>query len=192
MSHAEPLEAGAECVDCHALESGVVSDHNVGMVPCLRCHDNEVASAECETCHLGDPAQAIRSTEPTAGSFASALVPRPGCDSCHDQATEGCDACHGLRLPHADEFRAYAHARPGVEDIWDNDGKLCGQCHYQGRRDCTRCHEQMPSHGLWWKDAHYVGDDFNAPCACHQDKAWTPGRSFCGLCHDVSGASAAP
>ncbi len=185
MSHAEPLDAGSECIDCHALRSGVVSLANVGMTPCLRCHDGVAASAECETCHTRDPSLAIASTEPTAGTLAKVQVPLPQCDGCHVQEEEGCDDCHGIRLPHTREFVQYAHARPAVIDIWDGGGIACVRCHYPGRRDCSECHDPFPSHGYSWETEHGIGVRFTAECGCHKFKAYAAERQFCEICHDT-------
>lgn len=190
--HKEPLEAGAQCVDCHALASGVVSNQTVGMESCLRCHDGDQAAAECDTCHSEDPARAIRSVPETAGALAARQVENPQCSSCHDQQAEGCDKCHGIRLPHTEEFMAYAHARPGVEDLWDNGGRGCGKCHYEQRRPCTKCHERFISHGQSWSESHGIGISYRAPCACHQQKAYMRGRQFCALCHPTRPAGAKP
>ncbi len=184
MSHAEPLEAGAECIDCHALQSGVVSSHNTGMAPCMRCHDDEAASADCQACHVGDVALALRPADPASGVFTKAQIDQPQCDGCHDQAAQGCDSCHGIRLPHTRQFMQYGHAREGVEDIWNNGGRKCGRCHDE-RRPCSSCHDRFPSHGLSWRTEHYAtGIGFERGCACHEDKAYVQGRNYCALCHE--------
>ncbi|MHB1477720.1 MAG: hypothetical protein ACYCXD_09145, partial [Coriobacteriia bacterium] len=69
MSHAEPVEAGAECVDCHRLTGGVISRRITGMNECLRCHDGAEADSACSTCHAGDPATAIAAVESTSTAF---------------------------------------------------------------------------------------------------------------------------
>lgn len=193
MSHPEPLDAGAECVDCHALASGIVSSRTTGMSSCLRCHDNEVASAECSYCHTGDPAQAVRSERPEQSSFAKAQVPNPSCDSCHDQAAEGCDGCHGIRMPHTPEFMAYRHALPGVIDLWTNGGRTCGKCHTENRRPCTQCHTTFLAHAITWRYDHSKGTSFtNAGCTCHDRLAYKQGRNFCEVCHQTKPRRALP
>lgn len=183
--HDEPLAAGAQCVDCHRLEAGIVTERTVGMAPCLRCHDGVQASAECSTCHTKDPAQAIRSAATTPGAMAARQVPDPGCDGCHDQVKEGCDDCHGIRLPHTPEFSAWAHARPAAEDLWDNGGQMCGRCHYEQRRSCTLCHERFLAHAASWQRDHGVGISYRSGCGCHDQKAYVRGRQFCVLCHET-------
>ncbi len=193
MSHSEPLDAGAECVDCHTLVSGVVSSRTTGMPSCLRCHDNDVAVAECSYCHIGDPARAARSDRPEQATFAKAQVPDPSCDTCHDQVAEGCDGCHGIRMPHTPEFIVYQHALPGVIDLWENDGRTCRKCHYENRRPCTRCHTAFLAHASTWRQDHSKGTSFtNAGCACHDRLAYRTGRNFCEVCHQTKPRAALP
>lgn len=186
VSHAEPLEAGAECVDCHALELGMVSRVTVGMDPCLRCHNGTQAESGCGVCHDGDPARAIRSRPTTEAAFVADQVPVPRCGGCHDEVAEGCDGCHGLRMPHSREFMAFDHARYGVEDLWYNDGAVCGKCHFAERRPCQRCHSGFLAHGEDWQRLHGQGVGYSNPCGCHQYMAYSKQRNFCGLCHEVA------
>ena len=197
VSHKEPLEAGAQCVDCHTLHDGVVSSVTVGMSPCLRCHDGKQVSADCDVCHIGDPSQAIR-TEAGPDEMAKVQVDNPRCDGCHKDMTT-CDACHGIRMPHSDVFTAYGHARPGAIDIWDNNQQTCSKCHYTGHRSCqaSGCHDmKFPSHpSPVWKTLHGKttwSDSYNT-CACHD---WNPfdrnGVNYCQICHPTKPAGARP
>jgi len=192
VSHKEPLEAGAECVDCHALESGIVSHQTVGMTPCLRCHDGENAKAGCDVCHVADPAQAIRSTETTTGSLAEEQIEQPMCDGCHDLKAEGCDGCHGIRLPHTTQFMAWGHAREGVIDLWTNQGRMCSKCHNATSRPCTKCHTRFLTHGSNWDVLHGQGAPYSSNCGCHKYKAYDRNRKFCTLCHETKPAGAKP
>ena len=189
MSHAEPVEAGAECVDCHRIAGGVISKRITGMNECLRCHDDETASAECSTCHRGDPAAAIAAVEATSTAFARDLVAEPRCDTCHDMGP--CDSCHGISLPHTPEFKAAGHAREGAEDLWDNGGQTCVKCHYDGRRECTSCHEQeFLAHGAGFKSSHALADWSGVGCTCHNYRSPVKGRNFCLVCHTETEARA--
>lgn len=193
VSHAEPLEAGAECVDCHALISGIVSAQTVGMSQCLRCHNGVDAAAGCEVCHAGDPAQAIRSTLATETAYARDQVPNPRCDGCHDQTAEGCDDCHGIRMPHEPEFMLYAHAREGAIDLWTTGGRVCGTCHHDASRSCSECHWRFPAHGASFRVSHGRGVSWeNYGCSCHDNLAYRPGRNFCQICHETRPAGALP
>jgi nitrate/TMAO reductase-like tetraheme cytochrome c subunit len=182
MSHREPIEAGATCLDCHRMSDGVVGTTTTKMQPCLRCHDNVAVSAECTYCHTGDIALAVAGrSEPTTAT-AQALVTDIDCGGCHSQET--CDACHGIRLPHTSEFMAYAHAREGVEDLWFNDGRTCGKCHYSGKRECTMCHRgAFLSHGTGFSPRHSIGSGEGCD-SCHGAMAYRGRRDFCvDLCH---------
>lgn len=185
VSHKEPLEAGAECVDCHALNSGVVSSITVGMTPCLRCHNGTQAASECETCHFKDIGFAVRASTLVTPAGARKLIDRPDCGGCHDQAAEGCDSCHGVRMPHSNEFMVSGHARQAAEDLWFNDGGVCGRCHYDERNPCTDCHGPMPSHGgSGWAVGHRYGSPRGCTSTCHSPNSFVQGRGFCELCHE--------
>jgi hypothetical protein len=185
ISHREPLDAGAECLDCHAPADGVISNHTVGMAPCLRCHDGATASTECETCHTRPIGTAA---EPGQSSSRQALdrIGQPDCGTCHDQ--KKCDACHGIRMPHTKDFMAYGHARAAAEDIWNNGGKGCAKCHTATRRPCLKCHtNSFPQHPVKeWKKSHGAGGPNNNACICHEKMAYIKGRNYCGLCHEVT------
>lgn len=193
VSHAQPLSASAVCTDCHALGGGVVSGHNSGMAPCLRCHDSRRASARCDTCHdrKGAAAARVRTT-----SFADVRIPEVSCGGCHDEERE-CDPCHGTRLPHSVEFRAYAHARAGAVDFWYNGGRACSRCHTASRRPCGRCHGESlgKAHGTgttWVATGHQKADP-DACDTCHRRLAYAANRDFCTeLCHAPAARAASP
>lgn len=184
MAHKQPLEAGAECRDCHTSPKGVVSSLTVGMTPCLRCHDGKKQSSECTLCHTKDVGVATRAHIDPVDLKGRDLIETPDCGSCHDVATK-CDPCHGgVRMPHTQLFKAYAHAREGTKDLWFNSGKACRTCHTAARRPCTKCHVMLPGHPVReWPALHGVGDNAAACATCHDEKANVPGRDFCKLCH---------
>ena len=189
MSHAQPLEAGARCVECHALSSGVVGTRTVGMTPCLRCHDGKAASAQCSKCHVGDPSNAIQARI-SADSMAAAQVPNPQCGGCHTNMTK-CNACHGIQMPHSTAFKQFAHARAAAVSIWKDGGKQCARCHYVGHNNCQRlgCHSGLfPSHPPVWRTMH-ASAPWNGPktaCSCHNWNPWEHnGMTYCEICHPV-------
>jgi len=183
MAHEHPLAAGAECRDCHTSSNGVVSSLTVGMTPCLRCHDGEKVSADCEFCHTKDVGYATRARTGPAQMSGRELIDTPDCGGCHDQE-KNCDPCHGgVRMPHTDLFKWWGHAREGVKDVWDNDGKACGTCHTESRRPCTKCHAFFPGHPTTsFRTGHQV-DDTGSCDPCHNGTAYTVGRDLCALCH---------
>jgi len=183
MAHKQPLEAGAECRDCHSAATGVVSSLTVGMAPCLRCHDGENQPATCATCHTKDVGLATRSHVNPAEMRGRELIETPDCGGCHDQE-KNCDPCHaGARMPHTDLFLAYGHAREGVKDLWNNNGQKCGRCHTAERRPCTKCHAAMPGHPInVWPTLH-GNNPSDAACSCHNNMAYVAGRDLCELCH---------
>ena len=184
VSHKEPLEAGAGCLDCHTAANGIVSTITSGMTPCLRCHDGKIASAECGLCHKKDVSYAAASHVRQEELAGRKIISTPDCGLCHEEKQE-CDPCHGgVRMPHTQEFKAYGHARKGVEDIWYNSGQACQRCHTPERRPCTQCHGMaFPAHPpKEWPTLH-VADDKTSCEGCHASLAYVPGRDFCALCH---------
>jgi hypothetical protein len=197
VSHKEPMAAGAQCVDCHILTSGVISSGTAGMTPCLRCHNGTITKSECNVCHVGDPAGAIRSGI-KSGSMASAQVPNPTCGGCHFDMTR-CNACHGIAMPHSTAFKMYLHARPGALDIWDNGGKTCAKCHYPGHNNCQSpaCHQSpFPQHPSPAMKVAHTGTPWSqsqVACSCHRWNAFDHnGMNFCQICHPVKPAKARP
>jgi hypothetical protein len=181
MSHKEPLELKPLCIDCHEASAGlgVVNQFTVGMEPCIRCHDAEVASAECSYCHIKDPGSAIQvKTDFKPKTHAV------DCSGCHELTT--CDSCHGIRMPHTTPFMGAGHAREAVEDIWFNGGRVCKGCHTETRRPCGRCHGgTFPAHPpSYMIQGHKSANPFANGCdECHEYRAWVTGRNFCGNCH---------
>ncbi|MDP2401184.1 MAG: hypothetical protein Q8M66_04330, partial [Actinomycetota bacterium] len=182
VSHKEPLESGAGCMDCHVLDDlERIGRRTVGMASCLRCHDGVDASAECVTCHTGDVSQAVlvsRTHEPRQA------VTRPDCYTCHDPRP--CDSCHGVRLPHP-EFYARTHMMDAAREIWFEGGRTCTTCHTSERNSCYQrgCHfneldyhrAQDPgfprNHGsrdMMCNDCHPYAGEFDNPCRmCHSE-----------------------
>lgn len=186
VSHKEPLDAGATCVDCHEMQvrSGAVGAWTVGMGACLRCHDNKTASAECTSCHTRDIAYAVhvnREPEPKR------LVTQKRCYTCHEQ--RACDSCHGLSMPHTESFKTSEHPRVATLDNWYNQGRTCKRCHTATRNPCNKCHNKgdFPGHPVnVWPKIHGVRPEagFDACDSCHGNMATIEGRNFCGVCHE--------
>lgn len=190
MSHAEPLEAGVRCIECHRLTDGVVAAHTAGMNPCLRCHDSQTASAECATCHDETAAAAARAR---STGFARPQVEWVRCGGCHDEQRY-CDPCHGTRMPHSPDFMRYSHARAAAVDFWFNGGDGCVSCHTPERRPCTRCHTSMigSGHGPGLAQTHSLASE-QACNTCHQAWAFMPQRDFCAdVCHSEAALAESP
>jgi hypothetical protein len=170
MSHSEPIEAGMSCEDCHKIGVHGSAREPVEMSTCSRCHDAKTVSADCDVCHIGDPADAARNT----GRLIVREVTLPRiqeCGGCHEQDT--CDECHGLRLPHSREFIDGEHAPLAAFDR----KPLCWRCHQE--EDCGMCHGNWNAHGRNFKYEHqrYPRD---ASCGrCHRGHT----GPFCNRCH---------
>jgi nitrate/TMAO reductase-like tetraheme cytochrome c subunit len=179
MAHAQPVEKGATCTDCHSSAGHGGSDRNAGMGLCLRCHDGKTASTECSTCHTRDTSLAIKADDKVRIFNRIQLNPMRDCEGCHPSTS--CDKCHGIRMPHSYQFIKYGHARyAGFERK-----QLCWRCHVL--RDCGYCHNVSTSttetwaHGNGWKALHGKNP---APrsCACHMHPDNLKGN-FCAACH---------
>lgn len=182
MSHAEPVERGVPCLECHKNAGHRSGAQGVSMNSCLRCHDGEAASAACALCHKKDVAFAARTRR--TFSFVH-LPPVTDCGGCHDQ--RACDACHGLRMPHPQEFLDGEHARfAGFERK-----NLCWRCHTY--MECGKCH-QVKAPGLgawghgtgdWWRREHgrSTPQGAQAGCGCHWRSPYARAGNYCKACH---------
>jgi len=169
VSHKEILSAGASCEDCHR-GAGHGKSSQVGMGPCLRCHDGRKVSVECTLCHLRGPDVSIRPRNATFGKIN--LPEKPTCGGCHAQ--KRCDACHGLRMPHPANYAdPRSHARAAA---FTGKDRLCFRCHPP--LQCQQCHQDFNAHGSDWFERHKTYPTDTLYCeACHH----TP--DFCGVCH---------
>lgn len=181
MSHSEPVAAGMRCTECHgSVGAHVDADADGGhptMRLCIDCHNGQAASADCATCHVADPAQAVRA-EPTP--VAKTRLEKPtDCTGCH--GVEECDACHGIRLPHSEEFIKGGH---GYEAAFGKRKAACSWCH-QGTWCLEQCHpggnwndpNAMWSHPPDWATRHaqFKSEDCTE---CHAKQL------TCEFCHD--------
>lgn len=187
VSHVEPLEAGASCVDCHGLRDGVVSRDIGGMTRCVVCHNGTTAESECGYCHTQDISVAASQAAPPRPETARGIIGTPDCGGCHNLEVS-CDPCHGgTRLPHSQEFIAGGHAKEAVRDYWNGSGTACQQCHTATRRPCGTCHQgTFWSHGKEWATSHRSADPNSNNCdACHgQTIGKLQNRNFCiDVCH---------
>jgi hypothetical protein len=179
MSHAEPLASGMVCFECHVDLGHRMRDSAApGMSVCVRCHDDVIATAGCEVCHLGKNPWGDSIRRVFAPATLAGLVE---CGDCHDQRP--CDSCHGLRMPHTEVFKAYDHARFSGFD----KKKLCWRCHTVG--DCAKCHETKQ--GIWghgsgdtWKKQHATFPPGRRGCGCHAAHPTVAKGDFCLACHE--------
>lgn len=191
MSHAEPLDAGATCLDCHKIKAGVVSARTVGMNPCMRCHDAKTASSECDTCHDKSASAAARAR---TTDLAKTQIATVSCGGCHNEKRD-CDTCHGMRMPHSQRFMAGAHARAAAVDAWYNNGRTCRKCHTADRRPCQKCHTKFigKAHPVSMARTHQPVTSSVACNSCHQQWAPTRSRDFCeDVCHSQAAIEESP
>lgn len=175
MSHAEPVDRGWQCVDCHARgmhEGGVDGRPDVAMEECLRCHAVSSRSNDCILCHAEE---VTREERIQSGSYAAVHGPNQAtthgmgdlkaCSVCH--AAEFCVRCHDLELPHA-----YGWLNEHGPDSTEAD---CTTCHAQ--EFCIDCHVVDIPHA----EGYMAG---------HSAAAVDEGQEACFTCHDGASCDA--
>jgi len=191
VQHAEMIDAGMDCMLCHAgtghsdvrsrgatvtetaANPGGVTAERSRMARCTTCHDDDVASADCDTCHVSG------SVDRVVGVWDGLREPTPvTCKGCHAPATTArCIDCHGLELPHPPPFMS-DHA-----GLSQKAPALCATCHGPTARadNACACHEDGTTHGAYadWFPRHAGAAAANWPggCNCHSS-------GFCVKCHD--------
>lgn len=182
MSHKEVLAAGMACQDCHRAV-GHKTETRPGMAVCLRCHGAGAATAECSTCHRGDPSSAST----VVRYFPRIVAAKRDCGGCHNQRK--CDACHGMRMPHSQRFVLWEHAKTAAF----SGKQKCVKCH-PALTDCGRCHdnflsahnggkpETAVSHSRFW-DKKMMFEPV-VQCSCHNTYNY---KNFCAICHEEAG-----
>ncbi len=161
--HANHVEAGVQCVECHAqvpTKTLATRDDFPTMDQCIRCHVDKGVSIECKTCHLtGATGKLI--TELPQGK----LLPR---------------RLHLFAVHDADFLRD--HAVPA-----ERERQYCEACHTDSF--CLECHDgigrDLRYHPGDWLMAHPIKakqDDHRCQ-SCHRL------QSFCLNCHIRSGVA---
>ncbi|MHB0977743.1 MAG: cytochrome c3 family protein [Candidatus Aquicultorales bacterium] len=191
--HKEIAEAGYRCVECHngvAHGSTAKTARKATMEKCISCHNDKVASAECDSCHVP---RGLKEGEGGGERLASreflriGLKPPSDCRGCHDVEQE-CTTCHGIEMPHPPDVKKNKHGAVAF-----TNKELCFRCHNGGyAKFCNRCHQFPSPHGAEkkWAAAHGAaaarGYSIGLPdvdvtvtgCqACHSSR-------LCSACHD--------
>ena len=156
VSHKEFLESGARCSFCHGTDAITNEEISPGitMETCLRCHNAEIASTECKTCHVNSWALRRVSNEKGTGAFAdrqmTATDPSRQCYRCHNP--KSCDSCHGVRMPHEPDVVNVTGTSKAHRDLARRVGiQRCFKCHRRGQispmgaHDCLGCHPNFSS-----------------------------------------------
>ncbi|MBS3909779.1 MAG: NapC/NirT family cytochrome c [Actinobacteria bacterium] len=179
VSHREIIEAGINCVDCHdgVAHSRKPAANKVSMMEkCSSCHNDEEASARCETCHLDSvwlgmkPAQTwgINHDEnwPKLHGSRSLSI----CKSCHFE--KDCERCHSA-VPHPEGW-PYIHGEEAKRNPED-----CRMCHKEESL-CRGCHKVTMPHRPLWINTHVVQERLvgeKVCLSCHSAKD-------CKSCHE--------
>lgn len=160
FNHKVHVDKKVECTTCHGAMTDVqlaTRQQLPKMATCFECHNGNVASKECRTCHLTEPSGRLQLTFPsgvlrpmqgnplgvdhgpryefTHGSRAS--VDRGTCMSCH--AESYCQTCHdALQKPlsvHPNDFITLHPVQAR------QDSTRCSSCHRM-QSFCAACHER--------------------------------------------------
>jgi nitrate/TMAO reductase-like tetraheme cytochrome c subunit len=175
VKHKEILAAGISCMDCHnAIAHEQKKEKAFIMNICVRCHDNDKASALCNTCHREDIAYKPHTT---LDDWPKVRTQRIICTGCHKAATDrACGKCHGLELPHSKEFKK-GHAMQA-----ETHKELCYKCHWDtmSKNEMCACHKNERIHGdveKWYFDHRKMARMTGISCSCHAP-------IYCGGCHE--------
>jgi len=154
MSHAEVIEDGPNCGECHRKEvHGKGPQYKLAsMDKCLKCHLEEDADLDCFTCHV-ENARLKKSKDLTPWRIAHgpkwrsnhALLDIELCRVCH--TSEYCFRCHQIRdLPHSAGW-LNSHGK-----IAKGQREDCLVCHRESL--CQGCHDLNMPHGDQWLSQH--------------------------------------
>jgi trimethylamine-N-oxide reductase cytochrome c-type subunit TorC len=147
VRHSDFLDEGALCGDCHNTAGHgdmAVNPTVPEMDSCFPCHDGEVASAECEVCHVGD---ITATADPADYEPVKTVDAGQSCYGCHPE--DQCLSCHGVSMPHPagwsdpDNRGKGTHVRQGF-----SDRELCWRCHHKPGQVFVPEDESCRCHGL--------------------------------------------
>ncbi len=194
VRHSDFLDSGIGCRDCHnsvAHGDQVAQPSTPAMNKCLMCHNGDAASAECELCHIDDPASYVEGETNLPGVRE---IDTGNCYACHDERP--CVSCHGVTMPHPagwgptdlEEGAQITHPYEGFKNR-----EVCWRCHFAPDApmkpapescECHRIFGQMHGGEAWvqehWKQATGVKPGAEAQCFdCHGD-------NLCDMCHPPS------
>ncbi len=172
------FHAGIECAICHGSVSGksrLIELEWPMMGTCQNCHDGNLSSAACASCHL----EIRREKAPENHHGDWALIHGEesyfdeSCKYCHSADQKFCVECHQTEKPKDHKIFNWKTTQHGVEAT--HDRRLCATCHVASY--CSDCHKsQEPiSHkrGDWISYRHEPG---------HAEAAHRNFRS-CNVCH---------
>lgn len=211
VRHSDFLEEGASCLVCHGdtahAELRGVQGQPI-MNSCMQCHDDEIASAACEECHVSD--LGVRAVAKRGGKMDTVGIRETDCYACH--AERPCLECHGITMPHPEGFsfpppagvvtrqwvpnrvgggyEPGSHARAGFVNR-----EMCWRCHHAPGRPFEPSDDGCSCHGLFgfmhggpaWIREHGLQatgqkPGMNAACdGCHGSAT-----IFCTYCHPPS------
>jgi hypothetical protein len=166
VRHAEFLQAGANCRECHSSHDNV-RPANSSMPKCIVCHNGTIAPSTCATCHIKEVG-----SPPAKRDLVKLYVqPLTRCSGCHD--IDRCTAHHGTEMPHQlGWINIHGKIAGSTNDPY------CWRCHErEGYAFCRKCHSAIPPHGNWdhdWKINHKFVVRGQKPSAIR----------FCNECHD--------
>jgi hypothetical protein len=179
MSHAEVMQAGISCLECHDNISHTTGER-IGismMEKCSSCHNDEIASSRCQTCHLSNVWLGMKPAERSSIVHDSSWPKTHGsrnlymCKNCHSD--KDCTRCHATTVPHPEGW-PYIHGQEAKKSPDD-----CNICHVNGMF-CKNCHNIQMPHPTGWLALHNMSVEVTGQEIC---KTCHPVRD-CKKCHD--------
>jgi predicted CXXCH cytochrome family protein len=180
MNHRAPVEAGWECVTCHASVGHDVDSALGGytMDMCLGCHAVSAQNlTTCETCHTqteattavarGETRSPWRVTHGPEWQSAHGMGDLSTCSACHLPGY--CVRCHGANVPHVSGYLS-DHGRDVMSRA--EGPERCYTCHRDS--GCFDCHGLEMPHPDGFLQDHSAriekeGDAYRETCArCHK------------------------
>ena len=175
VRHKDFLKEGQMCTDCHSTvghRGTLKKQENPSMDKCTGCHNNEIASTKCKTCHVEEVKREVRHSGPwgvTHGKYwrqTHGMGNLTSCIICHSK--KDCSRCH-IEMPHNENW-PYRHGNMALK----ND---CFQCHV--KNFCDDCHRMEMPHPSSFLPKHpeiaeKKGSEFCKRCHVKDD---------CQLCH---------
>lgn len=186
VRHKDFLKEGADCSDCHGGTAHQLSRKNyakISMEYCFYCHNDSLASSECQICHPGRKREFILAELNVYGRYhpdnflnIHGSLKTTNCQYCHRD--NFCSECHvfvkkfDIQLPHPSDWLTIHWQKTDRENV-----QVCYACH--DKNTCNECHGiEMPHEKNFLVKHREVAKSFGSDkCVkCHSPQS-------CDTCH---------
>lgn len=179
MSHREVIQARIPCTECHedVAHSRKSAKRNTSLMEkCSGCHNDEEASARCETCHMDDVWLGMKPSANWGIEHGENWSKTHGgrslytCKNCHYE--KDCTECHSM-VPHPEGW-PYIHGKEAKNNPDD-----CYICHKEASY-CRSCHLVSMPHPVGWMTIHKWEVEVSGKKVCSSCHS----SEDCQNCHD--------